>query len=92
MKLNCIRINPETGETKEESHRAILRHSGGIGWSVYLEPGLTGYESFVLSDWWYKRNRVEAWSACAGGNGWDKLVVPAEEMERLKDILELLPI
>ncbi len=95
MKLKCIRTNSSSGVETHEEHRAVLRHSQGSGWCLYLEPGVTGYESFLIRDWYYGKNNhtKDGWCACAGtANSWDKLVVPPEEMERLRDILELLPI
>lgn len=93
MRLHCIRTNSVTGKETYEWHKARLRHcSMGVGWAVYLEPGVTGNESICLKDLYY-RHQVTDWPACAGTpNSWDKLVVPKAEMERLIDILELLPV
>lgn len=94
MKLKCERTKLNSGETTIEYHRAIIQHSNsGVGWCIYLKPGVTGYESFLMSDWFYRIDKEEGWCACAGTpDSWDKLVVPKEEMERLRDILELLPV
>lgn len=94
MKLNCIRTNLTTGEQKTEEHRATLYHSKTIGWCLRLEPGVTGYESVIVTDFLsVPPDKHNGWSACAGTPGsWDKLYVPKNEMNRLRDIIELLPI
>ncbi len=91
MKLKCIRTNCHTGAETVENHKAVIYHSKFNSWCIKLEPGVTGYESFLIRDMLNKE--VTAWSACAGTpDSWDKLIIPLEEMERLRDILELLPV
>ena len=54
--------------------------------ALYLaEGGVTGHESFVVDDMDLSRAR-NGWTACAGTPGsWDRLFVPAEEMQRVLD-------
>lgn len=92
MRLSCVRIDCVTGTARNEFHKAKLKHSEIVGWSVQLDPGVTGYESFMVSDM-LKRDDDGSWTACAGTPGsWDKLIVGGSEMERLRDVLRLLPI
>ena len=58
----------------------------------YIEPGVTGYESFEFSHDTNMRVRETGWSACAGtAKSWDKLFIPAVEMElAISDIEEQL--
>lgn len=92
MKLHCHRTNCSTGEKTFEWHRAKIKLSPSVGWCVELTPGITGYESFIIED--FMRKPPEAgWHACAGTPGsWDTLFVPQAELDRLIDVLELLPV
>lgn len=95
MRLKCERWTldqngePDTG--KDEIHTAEVRRGfDGKLW-VHLRPGVTGYESASVEDL-LKDNKLSNWPACAGTPGsWDRLVVPEVELERLKDILRLIP-
>lgn len=96
MKLKCIRTNCHTGKETEEIHTAAVRIGSGYEAWVYLYPGVTGYESCSVKDLLRERRDKDdsadagSWHACFGTpESWDKLVVPKEEMERLKDSLRL---
>lgn len=91
MRLHCKRINCVSGEEKWEWHDAVIKHSS-VGWCIYLTPGVTGHESFIIHNF-LRASREKSWTACAGTSGrWDTLVVPTEEVNRLVDVLELLPV
>lgn len=93
MKLTALRTkcygDHATVEAPQIAH--LQWHAGYLNsWWIKLEPGVTGYESAsvasILSD-----ILPGSWCACAGTEGsWDKLVVPASEMERLRDALRLI--
>ena len=92
MRLQCRRISCITDEVTIETHRAITYMSSVLGGCIRITPGVTGYESFSIADM-LKRPKMGDWYACAGTKGmWDTLIVPKEEMEKLVDILELLPL
>jgi hypothetical protein len=93
MRLNCIRTDCSTQEKKTEVHTASVKFGACHEFWVYLSPGITGYESCsvdnLLSE--NKKWNTGDWTACAGTTGaWDSLVVPKDELERLKDMLRLL--
>lgn len=100
MRLKCIRssirwVDAAMKETREcdvheETHIASVRRgSSGELW-IYLEPGVTGCESASAKDM-LSDKLMNGWCACAGTpNSWDKLMVPPEELERLKDVLRLV--
>lgn len=96
MKLNCIRTKLALeNDGMESSWIDVNEASVIIGFDnrlwVKLSPGVTGYESASVEDLLKESYRGD-WSACAGTPGsWDRLVVPFQEMERLKDILRLIP-
>lgn len=92
MKLKGIQTNCCTKQERECIQTAsLVYHAGYLNtWYVELSPGVTGYESASV-DSLLKENRFLTWPACAGTDGsWDRLVIPAAEMERLKDYLRLL--
>ena len=79
-------------DTFDEEHKAYLKR-GNDRWWVYLDPGVTGYESIDTESLIKCRDRKGHWPACVGTDEkWDRLVVPNEEINRLVDIVELLPI
>ena len=94
MRLKGIRTNCTTNETTEVQLTARLKLFHNGGWAVTLDPGVTGYESAFVHDLRRQNaNGSKQWVACAGtSEKWDILVIPAEEMEKLMDVLNLLPI
>jgi hypothetical protein len=53
-------------------------------WIKIVEGNVTGYESFEFKN--LDRLCERGWMACMGTKGmWDKLFIPAEEMQKLKD-------
>lgn len=92
MKLNCIRKNCSTGIETTEVHVATVKRAKFDNqlW-LYLSPGVTGYESAPVEG--LLEDRYKQWYACAGTpNRYDELLVPEAELERLKDILRLIPL
>lgn len=47
-----------------------------------IDGGVTGYESVWLDQQFIDDTCRRGWNACAGGMGWDRLFIPADQMAR----------
>ncbi len=55
----------------------------GEQWLHIIDGGVTGYESFQLTDIAIEEASKTGWYACAGThNRWDTLYIPPEEMRK----------
>jgi hypothetical protein len=92
-KISGIRTNWLTKETKKvELRYYIMPYNSSYAKThelvFYLVGGSTGYESFtfVPFDKVYDelaKMKKQGWFACFGTGHWDKLVIEAEEMQKV---------
>lgn len=93
MRIQCLRTEIKQDGTErftyEEIHIAEVRYHESLkSYWLYISPGVTGYESAEVA---LLLKHKGDWCACAGTPGsWDKLVIPADVIECLKDVLRLV--
>lgn len=86
-----IEIDRTTNKVKQvELNYEIKTNSDGEK-SFQLIGGPTGYESFYIDKETAKRKIKYGWKACMGTkNSWNKLFIPAEEMNKIKELHEAI--
>ncbi len=84
--MKGIRTNCYNGKQEEVDIEYEIRTYPTLEgkWLVITKGGVTGYESFQLTNESLSRLSKSGWSACAGTkNRWDTLFIPAKEMQKL---------
>lgn len=82
LSVRAERTNLGTQVTSEITVQLWLGTSGPLS-VVWLDGGVTGHESFELSEDALRRAWGRSWVACSGTAGsYDRLVVPQDEMQR----------
>jgi hypothetical protein len=71
-----------------EDHRS---EHGGVIFRI-VEGGVTGWESFFVTDRNLRATCLDGWNACAGTRGrWDSLFIPPDQMRLAFDQWGMLP-
>ena len=88
--IRCLRTNSHTGAVKVVDLKYFMRLDSLDNWWFYLERGVTGFESFQITEESTERLGMAGWTACAGTRvSWDKLyVLPGEIRKAVKDLQE----
>ena len=86
--IRCLRTNSHTGAVKVKDLKYFMRMDSLGNWWFYLERGVTGFESFHITEESVERLGVAGWHACVGTRvSWDKLyVLPGEVPKAVQDM------
>ncbi len=96
QKIKGTRTNAWTGEKREVELSYYVKLGYNYHLWFYIEPGVTGYESFEFDTDNLERTNRDGktikdigWSACAGTKDrWDSLFISAEEITKAIDDIQ----
>jgi len=78
---NCKDFKQTFAEPVEVDLRVGITGDSPKSFSI-IDGGVTGHESVWIDQKFIDRTCEHGWSACAGGMGWDRLFVPADQMTK----------
>ncbi len=84
VRAERTRLDPLTGDSRTWEAEVYLRLDRKATGEIFvrMDGGPTGNESFQVTADIARSMQHKCWVACHGGNGWDRLVVPCNEMNK----------